>query len=376
LKSPLRLVRLGNNNSELTAHLNSGIPGAAGLVLRLSLSAIAATAFVSCGCEVRTPPPVGREGSEQQLSVTTTISEADCAIRVARERSRLTTHISTPWELIHAALAFGMEYEVPTDSHRRTTIAAYLFEENGPPVFERWPDGIRVRRSPRRATSEQHRFQFLAYFAQTGVIVDQELFVDGQSYRVRDLVNSMKWELDCREDSACGLIAAAAYIEPREIWRNQFGEELSLQKLIQHELEIPRDVRRKSLCWGTHSLFAIAFSVTRAASHSTMKDVLTNAQELLDAEVAGIRRSQAPDGTFVGDEAHSDVVDRLHFTGHSLEWLVLWLNPAELRSEWITRTVRALADVVQRHSADPLPPEVWFHLLHALRMYREKTTPA
>ncbi|WP_157605115.1 hypothetical protein [Schlesneria paludicola] len=215
----------------------------------------------------------------------------------------------------------------------------------------------------------------MAYFAEIGVTVDQELFVDGQRYRVRDLVDPMKWELDRGEDSAYGLIAAAAYIEPCEIWRNQYGEELSLQKLIQHELEIPIDVRRKSSCWGTHSLFAIAFSLTRATGDLTMKDSQTKAHEMLDAEVARLRRSQAPDGTFVGDETHSDVIDQLHFTGHSLEWLVLWLNPAELGSEWVTRTVRALTDVVQQRSADPLPPEVWFHLLHALRMYREKTTP-
>ncbi len=301
---------------------------------------------------------------------------------LAAGRNHFSVQRNTPWELVHALVGLGQEALVNDIGDDRLTIRQY-FERGGPwhgeSVFSSIMNGPGLKKSSHRGEFEGHPDQFLAYFGLAGIPIGTKLAADDGVFSVKEMIFEAKRRFHSEKESSFTLLALAIYEGYPCIWTNQFGQKFSLRNLA--EMELAADTSRLS-CGGTHSLLALTHAfVAGTRGGRENNEEWSGVKDHLDASQARILHLQEPDGAFPGtlmfntDSPGMNLSEenaKIYSTGHHLEWLITRGEIRQLEVPAIQRALFFLSEVLIRRQFDPGPASVWFHAVHALRLYKER----
>ncbi|NUQ63927.1 MAG: hypothetical protein HUU20_15725 [Pirellulales bacterium] len=224
--------------------------------------------------------------------------------------------------------------------------------------------------------------QLLAVLGQTAVPETYELRVGQQRGTVVDLVNHEK--LTCRSgtDQSLKLVGLACYLRDDESWKNESGEEWSLERLLQEELD--RSVALDDSA-ATNRLLGLTYALRRRARSQRPRDgQYARAEAFLDEFHRHALSLQNSDGSwhprfFASRGESRDTIESLRSTGHILHWLTISLPDSRLQTAEILRAVNyldnQLAGLVARWnttSATPRKMDAVAHALGALTTYDQR----
>jgi hypothetical protein len=258
--------------------------------------------------------------------------------------------------------------------------------EDVSPLFTQDRDGVRARAwidgDQFRDTSAVHTDDLLATLAETGTPLDTPLMTrDGPTTVAQLLEGALSRFHLTQQEYEWSAISFARYALPLTAWRNQFGEKITVDDLVDELITHPL---REGVCGGTHRLEALvvlyrADEQAQVLSRRTKRKILDHLSQVSALLVAG----QHAEGYWTRDwdQGHAkedsqaaDGEDRILLTGHHLEWLAL--APAEVQPprETIVRAgqwlVRAMTEVDQATLAKRYGP--FTHAARALCLWRSK----
>jgi hypothetical protein len=289
--------------------------------------------------------------------------------------------LRSPWAIMHWIVAFGVDTQVRhgypgTDM---TAIGYLCFGGRGNGQSLLYVDSNNRVRAFRGPGVEGHDGQFLGYLSQGKLKADYPIQVQGKSFTIADLIESEK--LTCRggTELTYKLMGLGHYLPSDSKWKNDQGEDWSIQRLIKEELA--QDVRGAA-CGGTHRLMGLS-SAVRKRRHEKLE--MTGEFWRADKFIADYQKyafsMQNADGSFSTEwfwrKADSgDTERKLDTTGHILEWLIYSLPEDQLRQPRTVKALNCLADLLLQY-----PEREWAigplgHSLHALVLYDERVFKA
>ncbi len=282
------------------------------------------------------------------------------------------------WEVMHWIVAYGVDAQVRDGGPQ------------GPPqnavgwmCFNRTFRGTRMlsvqngRVVGNKGVGVQgHHGQFLAILAQSYLVREYPLRVDGQSFTVEDLLESEMLTCEAGQELTFKLIACAHYLPSDAQWRNFRGELWSIERLIREEIKQP--VLHGAACGGTHRLMGLSYAVHKRRREGKPVDgEFARAEQYVRDFHAYTFALQNDDGSFSTAwlqrrEARPDLDRRLQTSGHILEWLAFSLPDDELASPEMLHGMRYLTQLLADH-----PQRGWNigplgHALRALVIYQRR----
>jgi hypothetical protein len=293
------------------------------------------------------------------------------------QNRQLNTRDHTPWEVMHACVAFADDTRLRRDG------------VDGEPIDAiRWIlDGGRCR-GQRLLTLERgrpyaaqgvgvqgHPAQLLAILAQSNVGADTVIHLDGRQFVLEDLIDEEM--LSCRENVELTfvLLSLSHYLPSDTVWRSRDGQRWSIPRLINAELRAPI---RGAACGGTHRLFGLTYAYQyREREGRPVDGEFLRARQFITAYHRYTWSLQNADGSFstewfAGRGNRPDIHRKLQTGGHILEWMVQSLPDEHLAHPRTMKAVEFIADTLHDDlngswSIGPLG-----HALHALVIYRQR----
>ena len=317
-----------------------------------------------------------QELSAEDQKLKTLLAKVETALAVYEKR-QLNTRDHSPWEVMHALVAYGCDTEIHRggpDGQKVNAIGwlcwsgtcnrqRLLYLSGDRPVAEQGP-GV-----------QGHDGQFLAMLAQSRVNIDYPIKVGGRDFKVRDLVESEK--LGCRSGSELTfqLIGLVHYLPSDAEWKNSYGQTWNIQRLIREEIAQPI---RGATCGGSHRLFGLAYAVReRTGREEPIDGEYRRAQIYMNDYHKYAYKLQNKDGSFSTDYfrgrgSDSSLDERLRTTGHVLEWLAFSVPEEELTDPRMMKAVDYLAGLMLdgQNRRWEIGPQG--HALHGLAIYRDR----
>jgi hypothetical protein len=254
----------------------------------------------------------------------------------------------SPWEAFHWVIAYNVDAQIYTRGPGGETANAVAWLcYNYPCAGQRLLSldrGLPVAKYG--VGLEGHPSQFLAILAQSRVMIDYPLRVNGRQFTVADLVESSKLACDSKKELTFQLIALSHYLDLDATWKNRSGQTWSIPRLIREEIASPI---RGSACGGTHRLMGLTYCVKKRQQRGQPIDgEYLRAKTYVDDYINFTLRMQNPDGSFstewfAGRGARPDVDRRIQTTGHILEWMVFAANDEQLHDRQIVGAVDYLS---------------------------------
>jgi hypothetical protein len=292
-------------------------------------------------------------------------------------RRHQNTRDNTPWEVMHAFVAFNVGTQIRRDG------------PNGPPVnaigWILW--GQRASGQPLLTLAngrpkaeigvgvQGHPGQLTAILAQSRVSIDTPLKIQGRDFTLRDLLEEER--LGCRPNTELTfrLIALSHYYDLDKTWTSSDGQEWSIPRIIEEELKAPI---RGAACGGTHRLFGLTYAYQQRLKRGQPLDgAYAKAKAYIESYQKYAWSLMNPDGTFSTawfnkGENKPDVDRKIQTTGHVMEWLILSQSDAELRSPRMIRAMDYLATHLKNDPQHEWKLGPMGHALHTLVMYNER----
>lgn len=278
------------------------------------------------------------------------------------------------WGVMHALIAYGVDTEVIAGDRKVNAIGWVCY--NGPCKGQRLFYLDKGQLTPRQGPGVQgHHGQFLAMLAQSRVKRDFPIRVEGKDFTVDDLIEFEKRTCYSKTELTFKLIALAHYLPSDATWKNDRGENWSIQKLIQEEMAQPIV---GAACGGTHRLTGISYAVNK---RTTREEEFTGewlrARIYEDSYHNYLLKLRNPDHSFStqwfagrGDSGGDE--RKLETTGHMAEWMVYSLPQEQLADVRVVQTVNFLNELLWRNRNNELKIGPKGHALHALVMYQER----
>ncbi|MFN0199135.1 MAG: hypothetical protein ACKVT0_20490 [Planctomycetaceae bacterium] len=293
----------------------------------------------------------------------------------------LSAETHTPWQIAHGILAFRHQYEIKQNGKLVKAIDWVSDNANykGTPWFEKTQYGWREQPFSRPYIFQGHPNQFLGYFTLSRLPLDHQIRVGNDVFTIQDLIENSKMEVNTREEITWTLWALSHYLPADAEWKNQYGENWSIERLVQIQTDEPV---ANAACGGTHGLFVLSYARNKYlhTSGGKARGVWLEADQKIRRYVAEAKASQNSDGTFstnfFGGSGYSqDFNKRLATTGHMVEWLMVALRPDEIRAPWIRSGVNALCDDLLESKDQPANVGPLYHAIDALQIYHTRTKP-
>jgi hypothetical protein len=279
--------------------------------------------------------------------------------------------------MMHHMLAWGVDSHIVVGraGGRRASTIAWLCG-NGVCDGERLlsvKDGeLRARIGP---GLQGHDGQFLALLAQARVGRAQEIVVDGQSFRVEDLIEREMRTCRPRTELTFKLIGLAHYEHTEQTWQDAQGNEWSIPRLIQEEIQQPIN---GATCGGTHRLMGLTYAVLRRQLDGLpVTGQFERARKFTAAYQNYAFKMQFDDGSFSSDYFRSraswgDLNRRLKTSGHILEWLVFSLPHERLQDVRVRRAVDYICNLLTQNRYFDWDNGPLGHSIRALSLYDER----
>ncbi|MBN1394877.1 MAG: hypothetical protein JW959_07630 [Pirellulales bacterium] len=308
-----------------------------------------------------------------------------------RARSVLTAHAKQPFntrdnmptEILSRCLAYGCGTEVSLESPQGQkingiTCLCWNYPCAGYNLIGRSGDHMAARIG---YAYQEHPGEFLATLALARVPADYPVRVGKDVRKVADLVEAE--ELACRSgtDKSLVLIGLSFYLDEPQ-WKNDLGEEWSLEKIVEEELARPFPTAPDG---GLNRLLGLSYAVERREKKGQpIEGQFQRAKKFIDEYQDYALKLQNSDGSWgprflAAKSASNDPAAVLRSTGRVLEWLALSLPEDRLQDPRVTGAVyyltRLLSNQRYRSSAPSLNTQEIVslgHALHALALYDQR----
>ena len=280
----------------------------------------------------------------------------------------------SPWGIMHCLIAYGVDTNIVVRGRKLNAIGWLCWngESYGLQLFYTQNGELQTRRGP---GVQGHDGQFLSMLAQSRVPRDYKLRVDGQTFTVMDLVRHEQKTCHAGTELTFKLIGLVHYLKSDAKWKNEYGEDWSIPRLIQEELKQPVV---GAACGGTHRMMGFSYAVRKREKR---KEPFTGqwlrAKKYVDAYHKYTFKLQNENGTFSSNFFASrgdwgGPARRLETTGHTLEWLVYSLPKSQLDDPRVVKAVRYLNDLLWKNRQMKWGIGPKGHALHALALYDER----
>jgi len=228
--------------------------------------------------------------------------------------------------------------------------------------------------------TQTHPSQLLAVLALSRVPADYPVRVGEDVRTVADLVEGEKATCRSGSDMSLKLIGLAYYVtEPDATWKNDQGEEWSLERIVKEELDSEVDAASAA---GTKRLMGLGYAVQRRIlREQPIEGEYQRAKAFIDKYVDFALQLQNPDGSwgpnFLATRGTSrNQTAALRSTGHILGWLVVSLPEENLADPRIARAVNYVNRVLgsrtyqaNLNGGGQHRMETIMHALHGLTEY-------
>jgi hypothetical protein len=287
---------------------------------------------------------------------------------------KLNNRDNNAWEVMHSVIGYGTSSQLLLNntSGKPVNSIAWLCA-NGACKGDRMLFLDNGRISARQGVGVQgHYGQFLAILAQWRVPIDYPMYVNGQAFKLRDLLATEQLGCHVGMELTFKLIALAHYLDNDDPWTNDLGESWTISRLLQEEIKAPI---RGAACGGTHRLMGLAYAVRRRERREQPIDgQFLRAKKYLDDYHRYTLALQNPDGSFSTEwfarrGAQDDLDRRLQTTGHTLEWLAYSLPAEELADVRVSRAVDYVTSILSRNTSHDWQIGHLGHAVHALAIY-------
>lgn len=280
------------------------------------------------------------------------------------------------WQIVHGALCYGNELELKVNG-KLVPVLDYLF---GGGQLKGWllqpgEKGLVSVMDPGSKVGEGHKDQWIGYISQGGVKLDEPIKVGNRTFKVRDLVTQVQWDIHDRMEATWTLMALSTYLPIDATWKAKDGQQWTLERIA--AMEAAQEIN-ESACGGTHRLYGMATALRHyRATGKPLTGGWLAAQEKVNQCIELARQNQQPDGSFstsffLRPSTSADVALRLNTTGHTLEFLAMALDAKQLAEPWVTRSVVYLCNLLEATKKLPLECASLYHATHGLRLYRER----
>lgn len=292
----------------------------------------------------------------------------------------LDSDVHTPWQILHGLLALRENYVIKQGGK---PINAIEWISNGAQYkgahwFEATEDGGRAH--PYNGTPyefEGHVNQSLAVIAMCKLPLEYEFMTgSGKTVTMQDMVNHAKLNVNSLEEITWTLWFLSQYLDQDEEWINNKSEPWSMERLVRMQVKAsPYDAP----CGGTHGMFALALARNSyLKKHGELRGAWLEADQKLQRYLAAAQRMQNRDGSFATDWFKStgystEFNERIKYSGHMLEWILVSLPQDRLKEQWVRTGVQTLCYDLIRNAREPSECGPLYHALHALVLYKEVT---
>ncbi|MGC3971527.1 MAG: hypothetical protein QM775_30545 [Pirellulales bacterium] len=288
----------------------------------------------------------------------------------------LNTQQHSPWEVMHAIIAYGVDTKLRTNGGRETTTAighlCYSGVCRNQPILTIRNDELYALRGP---GVQGHPGQFLAILAQSYLQRDYPLYVGGRKFTLEDLIKAEMKDCEAGTELTFKLISLMHYLPSDATWTNFQGQKWSLDRLVREEIVQPV---RGAACGGTHRLMGLSYAIRKREQRGEPIDgIYLEAKKYIDQYHKYTYSLQNPDGSFstawfVRREARNDIDRRMQTTGHILEWLAFSLSDEQLRDPRVVKAVKYVTDILLNEHYTQWEVGHLGHGLHALQIYNER----
>ncbi len=302
----------------------------------------------------------------------------DTAIEINFQRN-LDVAVHSPWQVLHGLLALRGDFEV-VQNGRRINGLEWLASNptyRGEPLFEKTQYGGRAHPFSEPYIFQGHQNQFLAILTMSRLPSDFQLLTNDGPMTIGDVVRNSQIEFDYRHEVTWSLWALSHYLPWDAQWTNEAGQPCSIEQMIEIEL---RNDPTMAACGGTHGLYALAYA-RNAYLHAgqQLRGVWLEADQKVRRYSAVAQSLQNRDGSFStqhfrGPGYSNEFAKRIETSGHILEFLMMALPASELKKEWVRRGVESLANDLIRNRNVTARCGALYHSVHALILYRERTS--
>ncbi|MEM8945691.1 MAG: hypothetical protein AAGD11_10950 [Planctomycetota bacterium] len=287
----------------------------------------------------------------------------------------LNTRDRSPWELMHAMLAFEAHSKVLQGGPKGDPITAVGWLcynqacKRRTLMYVNDDDELRVRVGP---ALQGHRGQLLAMLAQSRINRNYPMLVEGNELTINDLIEMEKRTCYPRTELTFKLIGLMHYLDSNEKWMNDQGMEWDIPKMIAEEMRQPV---RGAACGGTHRLGGLTLAYkTRIRRGEPVDGQYLKAKKFVTRYQQYAYRLQNRDGSFStewfrGPGDKDDIDRKLKTTGHILEWLLYAATEKELRHWKTTKAANYLANIMYRNRYKDWEAGPLGHAIHALLVY-------
>ncbi|GAB4135401.1 MAG: hypothetical protein Tsb009_01620 [Planctomycetaceae bacterium] len=302
------------------------------------------------------------------------------AIEVTKLRF-LTANVHTPWQIMHGLLALRKDYLIKDPKGKK--IRAVDFISQGPTFqgdswFQVTSDGGRAHPYSTDYAFEGHANQFLAILSITGLPTSHQLKADRGTITIADMVKHAKANLTSNDEVTWTLWALSHYLGPDATWRSKYGEQWSIERLVQMQT---REQPYNAACGGSHGMFALTYARNvYLRKNRKLRGVWLAADQKIQRYIAEAKALQNPDGTFSteyfqGRGFSNNFEKRLNTTGHTLEFLMIALPKKRLKEAWVRKAIKALASDLIENKYKPAKCASLYHALNGLILYRDRMIP-
>lgn len=316
----------------------------------------------------------------------------------------LSTVQSTPARLLHYSLIGGANqvFLSPTPLNTNTTAISTAKQTEMKPMYtlgalcwnvpcanRRLLKIVNNRPVPEVGVGFQtQRGEFLECLAFAKIDRKYELKIDGKTFSVQDLIEWEKYSCSSNANLSHVAIGLAHYSQnPDEVWINQFGEQWSLEKILEHE-------SRRAIDWNTvestEKLLAFTYLLARLKqSPRAQNSQLASTLQKTEAFLITVKK-RAWD--IFGDNALSDSLFfnpnaklttpylKLYVNGKILRWLTIVSSNEELQSDQMKRAMMELCALVDQlfnsikdlDQLSSLDEESLATALQTLQMYKQQ----
>ena len=327
--------------------------------------------------------PAAEAGSDAKATEPQPLPELSKEMAAFRDRIRRTlgryyqqpvsSDANTADDILHFCLAFGCEAEIRHGNGKINGIGCLCWNYacGGYRLLLAGNEGIVARIG---YGFQSRPSQLLAVLAQTAVPESYELRVGDRRGTVADLVEHEKRTCRQGEDQAMKLVGLAVYVRDGAPWKNEAGEEWSLEKLLKAELDrqVPLDDRA-----ATDRLLALSYAMERQTrSSGPQADEYEKAQQLVADFQRQALSAQNSDGSwhpkfFAAKGTSRDTMGTLRSTGHILHWLAYSLPDSQLQTAEMLRGVHyvntSLESLLSRWSFASASPQDMSTVAYAIR---------
>ncbi|MCH2203142.1 MAG: hypothetical protein MK102_14315 [Fuerstiella sp.] len=292
-------------------------------------------------------------------------------------RRLLSTDINTPWQIMHGLLALRRNFEIRKNGQ---IVSGLDWVSAGPKFkgeawFEKTPHGGRAHPYSRPWAFEGHANQFLAILSMSALPLDHEFMTPDGPITIADMVEHAQKSISTKDEPTWTLWALSRYLSPDATWRNNAGENWSIERLVSIQTEKPL---KGTACGGTHGMFALAHARNvYLRSGKPLRGVWLDAEYKIRRQINTARIQQNSNGMlssnyFRGREYKHDFNKRMASAGHILEFLMLSLPQDELPETWVRRAVDATArDLIKNRKAEVRCSPL-YHAVNGLNIYLDR----